>query len=56
MADVCFQYGNGLGAGFGTVVREKFEFGELPIMLMVTLLFSSLVKDVMALLCFGAKS
>ncbi|XP_009102799.2 DNA-directed RNA polymerase I subunit 2 [Brassica rapa] len=34
MADVCFQYDNGLGSGLGAVVREKFEFGELPIMLM----------------------
>ncbi|KAL0700208.1 hypothetical protein Bca4012_056330 [Brassica carinata] len=37
MADVCFSYDNGLGvhgAGLGAAVREKFEFGELPIMLM----------------------
>lgn len=46
MADVCFQYDNGLGSGLGAVVREKFEFGELPIMLMVglSLLASSFVR------------
>ncbi|CAH8299301.1 unnamed protein product [Eruca vesicaria subsp. sativa] len=37
MADVCFSFDSGLGGhggGLGAVVREKFEFGELPIMLM----------------------
>lgn len=29
MADVCFQYGE------GPVIREKFNFGQFPIMLMV---------------------
>ena len=44
MADVCFQYDNGLGSGLGAVVREKFEFGELPIMLMVGLSLLTFVR------------
>lgn len=50
MADVCFQYDNGLGSGLGAVVREKFEFGELPIMLMVRALFLLLLDDMILLL------
>ena len=30
MADVCFQYGG------GAVIREKFNFGQFPIMLKVS--------------------
>lgn len=35
MADVCFKYNDGV------VVRDRFDFGQFPIMLMVGDLFIS---------------
>lgn len=33
LVDVCFKYGDGPG---GAVIREKFNFGQLPVMLKVS--------------------